>query len=84
MPERSICESVVRQLWPFLDGVISDAEQERVIQHLQQCEQCSSHFEFAKAFLEAVGTSGSASVASDRLRHRVLGALAAEGFTAPH
>lgn len=84
MPERSICETVVRQLWPFLDGVISDAEQERVIRHLQECERCSSHFEFAKAFLDAVNASGSTEVASDRLQQRVLRALAADGFTAPH
>src|SRR4051794_8019449 len=58
MPERSVCESVVRQLWPYLDGTLDEAERDRVVAHLVNCERCTSHMDFARAFLEAVGHFG--------------------------
>ena len=76
---RALCEAVVRQLWPFLDGTVPESERERVVTHLQQCVTCRSHFDFAEAFLKAVGATR-ATDNVDRLRTRVLAALAAEGF----
>jgi anti-sigma factor (TIGR02949 family) len=81
MPPRSICEAVVRQLWPYLDGAVDESARELVIAHLEECSMCKSHFEFAQAFLDAVARSR-ANVPSDgRLRGRVLAALSAEGFS---
>ena len=57
MPNRSECEAVLRQLWPYLDGVISDPQRERILRHLELCTDCSSHFEFARAFLDAVAAA---------------------------
>lgn len=81
MPERSVCESVVRQLWPYLDGTVDETERERIVSHLVRCERCSSHMDFARAFLEAVGQFGPRAAVSDALRNRVITALAREGFT---
>lgn len=82
MSNRSECETVVRQLWPYLDGVISEPQRERILRHLELCSDCTSHFEFARAFLDAVAATASRADATDALRNRVLGALAAEGFVA--
>lgn len=80
MANRSECEAVVRQLWPYLDGVISEPQRERILHHLELCADCNSHFDFAHAFLDAVAATASRVDENDTLRDRVLGALAAEGF----
>lgn len=80
MPERSVCESVVRQLWPYLDGKLPDSERARVVSHLEACERCASHADFARAFLDAVAAAGSQAAVSDALRARVVSALTREGF----
>jgi mycothiol system anti-sigma-R factor len=81
MPDRSTCEAVVRQLWPYLDGAVDESARELIITHLQECTMCQSHFEFAQAFLAAVARSRSEVPADDRLRGRVLAALSVEGFS---
>jgi len=80
MPNRSECEAVVRQLWPFLDGAVPEAEREHIVAHLEQCAGCTSHFDFARAFLDAVSAARPHMPANDQLHARVLGALAGEGF----
>ena len=81
MPLRSICEAVVRQLWPYLDGAVDESAREMIIAHLEECTMCRSHFEFAQAFLDAVAQSRSDLPPDDRLRGRVLAALSGEGFS---
>ena len=80
MSNRSECEAVVRQLWPYLDGVISESQRERILRHLDECADCTSHFEFASAFLEAVAAAAPRLDANEGLRARVVHALTAEGF----
>jgi len=76
---RAECEAVVRQLWPFLDGVVPERERERIVRHLEQCVACRSHFDYAEAFLRAVAATRRPGN-DDSLRTRVLSALASEGF----
>lgn len=81
--DRNDCEDIVRRLWPYLDGRLADGEREWVAVHLAACEECASHFGFARAFLDALHASRSeAANTADTaaLRERVLAALAAEGF----
>ena len=80
MSNRSECEAVVRQLWPYLDGMISEPQRERILHHLEVCTDCTSHFEFARAFLDAVAAAAPRMDPNDILRDRVLHALTAEGF----
>ncbi len=82
MVSRTDCELVVMRLWPYLDGALSEDERERVVQHLEVCRDCHSHYDFANAFLDAVAAARSELKVGDALRTRVLGALAAEGFRA--
>ena len=84
MPNLSECRNIVRQLWPYLDGVLPDALKEEVAEHLEACVNCRSHFDFEHSFLEAVRTHGAISDDSqyEALRTRVMAALASDGFTA--
>jgi anti-sigma factor (TIGR02949 family) len=82
MPNRAECEAVVRQLWPFLDGAPSENERERIVTHLEGCVACTSHFDFARSFLEAVAAARPHLPANELLHARVLSALAGEGFRA--
>lgn len=81
MPNPSACEAVVRQLWPYLDGVVDESARAGIVAHLEACSDCASHFEFAQAFLDAVARSRSDAPMDRRLRGRVLAALTAEGFS---
>ena len=80
MPSRSECEAVVRQLWPYLDGVMGEDQRERIVSHLEACANCASHFEFAQAFLDAVAAARPLMQPDQALRTRVIAALMAEGF----
>lgn len=71
LPTRLECEEVVARLWPHLDGALPESERERVIAHLQGCAGCTSHYEFARAFLEAVRRSGTEPTEFGALRDRV-------------
>ena len=84
MVNRADCEFVVRRLWPYLDGALSEDERERIVEHLGVCRDCHSHYDFANAFLDAVAAARPQLRISDDLRSRVLGALTAEGFNATH
>jgi len=79
---RSECEEIVRRLWPYIDGKLPDSDRERVTRHLEKCVACLSHFDFARAFLEAVHEACPAEKEDEALRARVLAALFGEGFSA--
>lgn len=80
MADRAECEAVVSRLWPYLDGALPDAERERVIAHLEECVNCRSHFDFERAFLEAVRAAAPIIDDCDALRERVLAALSEGGL----
>jgi anti-sigma factor (TIGR02949 family) len=42
------CSEAVRQLWDYLDRVISAEDRERVEAHLSFCRSCCGELEFAK------------------------------------
>lgn len=77
---RMICEEVVERLWPYLDGALPDSERPRVAEHLAGCDECTSHFDFAQEFLDAVSSASQSAPDKAALRERVLGALVKEGF----
>ncbi len=65
------CREAVRRLWDFLDRELSDVEARAVDAHLEECDQCSGHFTFERAFLAAVRSAREERVASPALRNRV-------------
>ena len=80
MQNPDTCREIVRQLWPYLDGALPDEWQARVVEHLEGCIDCRSHYDFERAFLDAVRKSGAIDGDFEPLRARVLSALAAEGM----
>lgn len=81
MTRRDDCWVIVRQLWPALDGALPAAWQRRVARHLEECAACRSHFDFEREFVTAVRRAGlELGLDGDRLRNRVLDALAGQGF----
>ena len=80
MTNPELCREIVRQLWPFLDGALPDEWQERVIAHLAGCANCRSHYDFERAFLDAVRASEPAAGDVGHLRGRVVAALVAAGM----
>lgn len=82
MVNRADCEFVVKRLWPYLDGVLSEEEREHIVRHLEVCRDCHSHYDFANAFLDALAAARPHLEINNALRLRVLGALVAEGFRA--
>ena len=77
------CHSIVRRLWPYLDGKLPDSDRAIIAEHLRGCTNCSSHFDFARAFLEAVQHLRPSEEDTDALRDKVVAALAADGFGDP-
>ncbi len=83
MQNHAECEAIVRRLWPFLDGALPENEKARIIAHLERCTNCSSHFAFAQAFLEAVREAKPPTDEYAALRLRVMGALSAASLSGP-
>jgi anti-sigma factor (TIGR02949 family) len=77
------CESVMRQLWDYLDEELTPERMEAVRAHLAVCKRCMPQANFERAFLEAVAAAQRAHGRTDNLRERVVAALRAEGFAAP-
>ena len=82
MVSRADCEFVVMRLWPYLDGVLSEEERELIVQHIEVCRDCHSHYDFADAFLDALAAARPQLKVDGALLTRVLTALRAEGFRA--
>ena len=78
----SDCDSIVRRLWPFLDGKLPESDRSIIVEHLAGCTECRSHFDFANAFLEAVHGLRPSENADDALRARVVAALMKDGYSA--
>ncbi len=74
------CREIVRQLWPYLDGVLPDEWQARVAKHLEECDACRSHYDFERAFLDAIRLANDDAADFAALRSRVVAVLASEGM----
>ena len=77
------CQAIVRQMWPYLDDVLSTSDRDLVAQHVATCAKCQSHFVFARSFLDAVRMAQGPAADFPALQHKVVAALRAEGFEAP-
>ena len=74
------CEQVVRQLWDYLDGELTEDRMTEVRAHLKACRGCFPHFDFEREFLEAVAKSKLEQSAPDDLRRKVLAKLRKAGL----
>ena len=75
------CHAAMRQLWDYLDGELSPERMEAVRAHLAVCARCYPHYDFERAFLDAVAATRRAHGAPGALRERVMSALKTAGWT---
>ena len=74
------CESVMRQLWDFLDGELTPERMAAIRWHIEMCKRCYPQHEFERSFLQAVGASARSHSGLDQLRFRLLESLEARGL----
>lgn len=82
MSEMLDCDSVMRQLWDYLDGELTPDREEAVRAHLSMCGRCHPQQDFEQSFLRALSASRREHSRPDDIKSRVLAALRAEGFAA--
>ena len=75
------CQAAMRQLWDYLDGELSAERMEAMRAHLAVCARCYPHYDFERAFLDAVAATRRAHAAPGALRERVMSALKTAGWT---
>jgi anti-sigma factor (TIGR02949 family) len=75
------CQAAMRQLWDYLDGELSAERMEAMRAHLAVCARCYPHYDFERAFLDAVAVTRRAHAAPGVLRERVMSALKTAGWT---
>ncbi len=74
------CESVMRQLWDYLDDELSADRIVAIRAHLAVCTRCHPQYEFERAFLTALERAQRTYSDPTRLRARVSAALRSEGM----
>jgi anti-sigma factor (TIGR02949 family) len=75
------CESVMRQLWDYLDGELTSDRMTAIRTHLELCKRCYPQYEFEQSFLAAVGAHRRQHSDPPRMRARVADALRAQGLS---
>lgn len=74
------CETVMRQLWDYLDGELTPDRMAAMRAHIELCKRCHPQYEFERAFLDAVAATARAHSDPDRLRQKLAAALKARGL----
>jgi anti-sigma factor (TIGR02949 family) len=74
------CDTVMRQLWDYLDGELTPERSDAIRRHVEMCSRCRPHSEFERAFLVAVKRSRREHSQPERLRGVLAKALAEQGF----
>lgn len=81
-PNGSIdCTAAMQQLFDYLDGELTEDRMRQVRTHLEMCQRCYPHYDFEKAFLEALAATRKRCCAPGKLRERILSELRAAGFS---
>lgn len=74
------CLDVVRQLWDYLDGELTDDRMEAIRTHLAACRTCYPYYDFERTFLDAVAATRREQPAPNMVRRKVLAKLRQAGF----
>ncbi len=74
------CDSVMRQLWDYLDHELTPDRAAGIRAHLDLCQRCYPQYEFERSFLDAVAGSARQHSNLERLRRQLMVALEAQGL----
>jgi len=75
------CATVLEQLWEYLDSELVPDHMQAVRTHLALCSRCYPHYDFEKAFLEAISACQCTRCAPDDVKCRVIDSLRRAGFS---
>lgn len=71
------CESVMRQLWDYLDQQLTKETMQAIHAHLDDCQHCRPQAEFRRAFERVVAEAREEVSETETLRERIRVALRA-------
>jgi hypothetical protein len=74
------CFAVVRHLWDLLDHQLTEAQADRLRDHIRDCGICHGYHLYQENFLEAMAAYRSQFGAPLRVREKVLASLYEKGF----
>jgi anti-sigma factor (TIGR02949 family) len=74
------CMSVLRELWDYLDGELTDERMDAIRGHLAECRDCHPYFDFERQFLEAVAATRDEHPVPAMVRRKVMAKLRYAGF----
>jgi anti-sigma factor (TIGR02949 family) len=74
------CDAVMRQLWDYLDGELSEDRMTAIREHLGMCSRCQPQFDFERSFLESLNHARREHPNPGALSQRVRKALQEQGF----
>lgn len=75
------CESVMRQLWDYLDGELTPERTTEIRMHVEVCQRCYPQFQFERSFLDAISERRHTHSDPERLRAMLHAALLAKGLS---
>ena len=75
------CAAAMRQLWDFLDEEMGPEKMAQMREHMDQCKRCFPHYDWEKAFLEALACVKPDCCAPNRLKQKLEQKLREAGFT---
>ncbi|NUO65538.1 MAG: hypothetical protein HOQ34_18390 [Gemmatimonadaceae bacterium] len=75
------CESVMRELWDYLDGELTPERMAAIRAHIDMCKRCYPQHQFERAFLDALAARAPQHSHPDQVAAKVLAALEARGLT---
>ncbi len=78
------CQTILKLLYPYLDGELDVKESIRVQSHLEECHHCLEIFKWEKEFLQTLRSSMSISKAPADLRGRLIDLLKPSESTPLH
>ena len=74
------CLAVVRHLWDLLDDQLTDAQAERLRNHIGACEICHRYQLYQQNYLETFAAYRARFGAPSRVKAKVLESLRGAGF----
>ena len=74
------CESVMRQLWDYVDAELTPTRMEEIRMHIEMCKRCYPQYQFERSFLDAIAARRRTHSDPERLRTELLAALQSKGL----
>ena len=75
------CESVMRQLWDYVDAELTPQRMDDISVHVRMCQRCYPQYQFERSFLDAIAARRRTHSDPERLRAKLIEALQAKGLS---